>query len=158
MQKIAPFLWFDNQAEEAMNFYVSIFKNSKILEINRWSEGGPMPAGSVMGGSFQLEGQEYHVMNGGPHFKFTPAISLFVSCENQEEVDYYWTKLLAGGGEESQCGWLSDKFGLSWQVIPKQLGECLQDKDPAKSGRAMEAMMKMKKINIKKLKDAFDGK
>lgn len=158
MQKISPFLWFNNQAEEAMNFYISIFKNSKVLSVSRWSEGGPVPAGTVMSCRFQLEGTEYQALNGGPHFQFTPAISLFVHCENQEEVDFYWNKFLEGGGEESQCGWLTDKFGLSWQIIPKQLGEYLGDKDAAKSGRAMAAMMKMKKIDVQTLKAAFEGK
>ena len=154
MQKITPFLWFNDNAEEAMNFYVSIFKNSKILNVSRYGEGGPAPAGMVMTASFQLEGQEYMVLNGGPHFKFTEAISLFVSCENQEEVDDLWTKLTADGGEESQCGWLKDKFGLSWQIIPKALGEALGNPDPAKAQRAMQAMLQMKKIDIQKLLDA----
>ncbi len=149
MQKITPFLWFDNQAEEAMNFYVSIFKNSKIVAVQR-SEGG-----AVMSGTFQLEGIEYHAMNGGPHFQFSPAISLFVNCETQDEVDDYWKKLLAGG-EEQRCGWLKDKFGLSWQIIPRHLGQMLQDKNPAKASRVMEAMMGMVKIDIKALKAAYD--
>ena len=139
MQKITPFLWFDTQAEEAMNFYVSIFKNSKILSANR----------------FELEGQEFMVLNGGPHFKFTPAISLFVNCETQEEVDELWEKL-SEGGEKGKCGWLKDKFGLSWQVIPSVLGKMLHDKDAEKAKRAMQAMMQMSKIEIQGLQQAYD--
>jgi len=138
-----------------MNFYVSIFKNSKIVSVSRYGEGGPGPAGSVMTGTFQLEGQEFMALNGGPHFKFTEAISLFVSCETQEEVDELWEKLTAGG-QESRCGWLKDKFGLSWQIIPKALGMMLQDKDPQKSKRVMNAMLQMDKIDIKALKQAYD--
>ena len=156
-QKITPFLWFDNNAEEAMNLYVSIFKNSKILSVSRYGEAGPGPAGSVMSGTFQLEGQKFMVLNGGPHFKFTEAISLFVSCETQEEVDDLWKKLTAGGGAPSRCGWLKDRFGLSWQIIPNILGELLQDKDPKKSKRVMEAMLQMDKIDIKKLREAYAG-
>ena len=154
MQKITPFLWFNDNAEEAMNLYVSIFNNSKILSLNRYGEGAPVPAGTVMTATFQLEGQEFMALNGGPHFKFTEAISLFVNCETQEEVDTLWAKLTADGGEESQCGWLKDKFGLSWQIIPSALGECLGDPDPAKAQRAMQAMLQMKKLDIQKLKDA----
>jgi predicted 3-demethylubiquinone-9 3-methyltransferase (glyoxalase superfamily) len=132
MQKIRPFLWFDNNAEEAMNFYTSIFKNSKIKDIRRYGDAGPGPKGSVMSGSFQIEGQEFMALNGGPHFKFTPAISFFVNCETQKEVDELWEKLSAGG-ELMQCGWLKDKFGVSWQIVPKALGELLADKDPQKS-------------------------
>ena len=155
-QKITTFLWFDNNAEEAMNFYVSIFKNSKILSLTRYGDAGPGPKGTVMTGSFELEGQKFVALNGGPHFKFTEAISLVVSCENQEEVDYFWNKLTAGGGSPSQCGWLKDKFGLSWQITPNVLIEMLSDKDPAKSKRVMEAMMQMAKIDIGKLKQAYD--
>ena len=154
MQKITPFLWFNDNAEEAMNLYVSIFNNSKILSLNRYGEGAPVPAGTVMTATFQLEGQEFMALNGGPHFKFTEAISLFVNCETQEEVDTLWAKLTADGGEESQCGWLKDKFGLSWQIIPSALGEALGNPDPAKAQRAMQAMLQMKKIDIQKLKDA----
>lgn len=153
MSKITPFLWFDTQAEEAMNFYVSIFKNSKIVNVSRYGEGGPGPAGSVMSGSFQLEGQDFMVLNGGPHFHFTPAISLFVSCKTQEEVDELWGKLLEGG-EAQQCGWLKDKFGLSWQIIPTALGELLNSGDAEKSKRVMMAMMKMVKIDIEGLEAA----
>jgi len=128
-QKITTYLWFDNNAEEAMNFYVSIFKNSKILDLVRYGDAGPGPKGTVMAGTFQLEGQEFMALNGGPHFKFTEAISLFVNCETQEEVDDLWKKLTAGGGAPSQCGWLEDRFGLSWQIIPSVLLELLADKD-----------------------------
>jgi predicted 3-demethylubiquinone-9 3-methyltransferase (glyoxalase superfamily) len=137
MQKITPFLWFDGKAEEAMNFYVSIFKNSKVLSTTRYGEAGPGPKGSVMSATFQLEGQEFYALNGGPHYKFTPAISLFVNCETQQEVDELWDKLSAGG-EKNRCGWLQDKFGLSWQIIPTVLGKLLQDKDREKSNRTTE--------------------
>lgn len=156
MQKITPFLWFNDNAEEAMNFYVSIFKNSQILHVNRLGGAEPGAEGAVMTATFQLEGQEFMALNGGPHFKFTEAISLFVSCETQAEVDELWAKLTAGG-EESQCGWLKDKFGLSWQIIPKALGECLGDPDPVKAQRAMQAMLQMKKIDVQKLIDARDN-
>jgi predicted 3-demethylubiquinone-9 3-methyltransferase (glyoxalase superfamily) len=157
MQKITPFLWFDSNAEEAMNFYVSIFKDSKILNVTRYGEAGPGLAGTVMVGTFQLNGQEFIALNGGPHFKFTEAVSFSVDCETQEEVDNYWEKLTADGGEESQCGWLKDKFGLSWQVNPRALGEMLADKDPEKAKRVMNAMLQMKKIDIEILKQAYDG-
>jgi len=157
MQKITPFLWFDHQAEEAANFYVSIFKNSKILTVRRYGDAGPGPKGSVMTLTFQLEGQEFYALNGGPVFHFTEAISLFVNCETQEEVDELWLKLTAGG-QESRCGWLKDKYGLSWQIIPTTLGEMLTDKDPAKAGRVMQAMLQMSKIDIAKLQRAYDGK
>ena len=155
-QKITTYLWFDNNAEEAMNFYVSIFKNSKILDLVRYGDAGPGPKGTVMAGTFQLEGQEFMALNGGPHFKFTEAISLFVNCETQEEVDDLWKKLTAGGGAPSQCGWLKDKFGLSWQIIPSVLLELLADKDARKSKRVMEAMLQMSKIDIKRLKQAAE--
>ncbi len=153
-QKITPFLWFDNQAEEAANFYVSIFKDSKILSITRCGEAGPGPKGSVLTVNFQLEGQQFIALNGGPHFKFTEAISFSVDCKTQEEVDYFWEKLSAGG-QEQPCGWLKDKYGLSWQIIPTILGEMLNDPDPAKAKRATEAMLKMKKIDIAALKKAY---
>jgi len=156
MQKIAPFLWFNDNAEEAMNFYVSVFKNSKIVSTDRYGDAGPGPKGTLMAGTFQLEGQEFYALNGGPQFKFTEAISLFVNCETQQEVDELWAKLTADGGEESQCGWLKDKFGLSWQIIPTALGEMLGDKDPERSKRVMEAMLKMRKIDIKALDQARD--
>lgn len=151
MQKITPFLWFDGNAEEAMDFYVSLFNNSKIVNKRLG------PDGKLFTGTFQIEGLDYHVINGGPYFKFNEAISLFVNCNSQEEVDELWGKLTADGGTESQCGWLKDKFGLSWQIIPTALGEMLGDKDPVKAGRAMQAMLKMGKIDIEKLKEAFDG-
>jgi predicted 3-demethylubiquinone-9 3-methyltransferase (glyoxalase superfamily) len=153
IQKIKPFLWFDSQAEEAANFYCSIFKDSKILKVSRYPEGSPGPTGSVMVVNFQIEGQEFIALNGGPLFKFTEAISFLISCETQEEVDYFWNKLLPGG-QESQCGWLKDKYGLSWQVTPTILGELLADKDAKKAQRVMQAMLKMKKIDIAALKRA----
>jgi len=155
MQKITPFLWFNDQAEEAMNFYTSIFKNSKIGSVSRYGDAGPKQKGKEMTASFQLDGQEFIALNGGPQFKFTEAISFLVNCETQEEVDYYWEKLLAGGGEESQCGWLKDKFGLSWQVIPVALSKFLADKNPVKAQRVMQAMLQMKKI-IADLKKAYE--
>ena len=155
-QKITTFLWFDNNAEEAMNCYVSIFKNSKILGVTGYGDAGPGPKGTVMTGTFQLEGQQFIALNGGPHFKFTEAISLLVNCDTQEEVDDLWNKLTAGGGAPSQCGWLKDKFGLSWQIIPSALMELLGDKDPARSKRVMEAMLQMTKIDIDRLKQAYD--
>jgi len=156
MQKITPFLWFDNQAEEAMNFYVSIFKNSKTGAITRYGEGAPVAKGTVMTASFQLDGQHFMALNGGPLFKFTEAISFFVNCETQEEVDELWEKLSAGG-EPGRCGWLKDKYGLSWQIIPRALGELMQDKDPEKSKRVMQAMLQMNKLDIAGLKRAYEG-
>lgn len=160
-QKITPFLWFDDKAEEAAKFYTSIFKNSKIGNITRYDEeaAGPTgrPAGSVMTVDFQLGGQEFVALNGGPMFKFTEAISFVVNCENQEEVDYFWSELSAGG-EESRCGWLKDKFGLSWQVVPTVLIEMLTDKDTPKAKRVMHAMLQMDKIDIAVLKKAYDQK
>ena len=157
MQKINPFLWYDTQAEEAANFYVSIFKNSKVLSLTRYGEAGPGPKGSAMTIEFELEGQKFVALNGGPHFKFTEAISFVVNCTTQEEVDYFWEKLLEGGGKESQCGWLKDKYGLSWQIVPTILPELLQEKDPEKANRVMQAMMKMIKIDIETLKRAAGG-
>jgi predicted 3-demethylubiquinone-9 3-methyltransferase (glyoxalase superfamily) len=157
MSKITPFLWFDNQAEEAMNFYVSLFNNSKIVNVSRYGEGAPVPAGTVMSATFELDGQTVQALNGGPQFKFNEAISFFVSCENQEEVDKYWNALTANGGEEGPCGWLKDKFGLSWQIVPTALGEMLGDPDPDKSRRTMEAMLKMKKIDVQTLQQAYNG-
>ncbi|MEP7339650.1 MAG: VOC family protein [Acidobacteriota bacterium] len=150
MQKITPFLWFDGKAEEAMNYYISIFKNSKVLSVNRAGEGGPVISVTV-----ELDGQQFQALNGGPQFKFTEAISFFVDCETQEEVDELWEKLSAGG-EKSRCGWLKDKYGLSWQIIPSVLGKLLQDKDPAKTQRVMQAMMLMSKIDIKTLQLAYE--
>ncbi len=155
MQKIVPFLWFDGKAEEAANFYVSVFKNSKVVRVTRYGEAGPGPKGSVMSVTFQLAGQEVYALNGGPQFSFTPAISLFVNCETQAEVDELWERLSAGGSKD-RCGWLSDKYGLSWQIIPTALGKMLSDKDPKKSASAMKAMLQMDKIDIKKLQEAFD--
>ncbi len=154
MQKISPFLWFDSNAEEAANFYVSIFKDSKILKIARYGEGGPGPAGSVMVVNFQIEGQDFIALNGGPLFKFSEAISFVINCQTQEEVDHYWNKLTAGGGQESQCGWLKDKYGLSWQVTPTILGELLADKNQKTAQRVMQAMLQMKRIDIAALKRA----
>ena len=155
MQKITPFLWFNGQAEEAANFYTSVFKNSKIVSVTRCGEGGPGPRGSVMSVTFQLEGQQFMALNAGPQFSFTPAISFFVNCQTQAEVDKLWDRLSAGGKKE-RCGWLKDKFGLSWQIIPAALGELLGDKDPEKSKRAMQAMLQMDKIDIAKLQHASD--
>ena len=155
MPKIDPFLWFDTQAEEAANFYVSVFNNSKIVNINRCRQAGRGPKGGVMSVVFQLDGREFIALNGGPVFKFTEAISLIVHCKTQEEVDTYWARLLEGG-EESRCGWLKDKYGLSWQIIPTLLGEMLSDPDPKKAKRVMEAMLKMKKIDIAELKRTYD--
>lgn len=157
MQKIVPFLWFDGKAEEAMNFYVSIFKNSKVLSVTRYGAAGPGPKGTVMSATFQLEGQQFYTLNGGPQFKFTPAISLFVNCETQQEVDELW-KNLSAGGREDQCGWLQDRYGLSWQIIPTVLGKMLGDKDAEKAKRVMEAMLRMVKIDIKRLQEAYDRK
>ena len=154
MQKISPFLWFDSNAEEAANFYVAIFKDSKVLKIARYGEAGPGPAGSVMVVNFQIEGQDFIALNGGPLFKFTEAISFVINCQTQGEVDHYWNKLTAGGGQESQCGWLKDKYGLSWQVTPAILGELLADKDQKKAQRVMQAMLQMKKMDIAALQRA----
>lgn len=153
MQKIRPFLWFDGNAEEAMNFYVSIFKNSKVGTVNRYGDAGPGPKGSVMSATFELDGEEFMALNGGPKYTFTPAISFFVNCETQQEVDELWEKLSAGG-KKDRCGWLQDKFGLSWQIIPSALGRLLGDKDRAKAQRVMQAMLQMDKIDIKRLEEA----
>lgn len=163
MQKITPFLWFDDNAEEAVNFYTSIFKDSKIGSVSRYNEAGAAasgrPKGSVMTASFQLNGQEFVALNGGPHFKFTEAISFVVNCETQEEVDYYWEKLSEGGDESSQmCGWLKDKFGVSWQIVPIIVTRLLQGKDAEKSQRVMQAVLQMKKIDVEALKRAYKGK
>jgi len=155
MQKITPFLWFDDKAEEAMNFYVSIFKNSKRGRISRYGEAGPGPKGTVMVATFQLEGQDFMALNGGPHFKFTEAISLVVNCETQDELDAFWEKL-SEGGSKGQCGWLKDKYGLSWQVVPTALGKLMSDPDPEKSKRVMTAMLKMTKMDIQGLQQAYD--
>jgi predicted 3-demethylubiquinone-9 3-methyltransferase (glyoxalase superfamily) len=157
MQKISPFLWFDDRAEEAANFYVSIFKNSEIRRVTRYGKGGPKPAGSVMSVSFMLDGLEIQALNGGPEFRFTEAISLFVTAETQDEIDDLWEKLKSGGGEAGQCGWVKDKFGLSWQVVPPVLYELMSDPDPVKSGRVMKAMFSMSKIDIADLRAAYDA-
>ena len=162
MQRITPCLWFDDKAEEAARFYAGIFKNSKIGAISRYGEAGRefhgKPPGTVMTVAFELDGQAYTALNGGPIFKFNEAISLQVNCETQEEVDYYWEKLSAGGDEKAQqCGWLKDKFGLSWQIVPTALAELMQDKDAAKSGRVMAALMQMKKLDINGLKKAYNA-
>lgn len=157
MQKITPFLWFDNNAEEAVNLYTSVFKDAKAGSMVRYGDAGPGPKGQVMTATFQLFGQEFVALNAGPVFKFTEAISFVVNCEDQEEVDYYWEKL-SEGGAESQCGWLKDRFGLSWQIVPVIMPKLMQDKDPQKAQRVMAAMMKMKKIDIQQLQDAYDGK
>jgi len=156
MQKITPFLWFDNNAEEAVNFYASIFKDAKILEVVRYGEAGPGREGTAMTVSFELFGQEFIALNGGPHFKFNEAISFSVNCETQEEVDEFWEKL-TDGGTESRCGWLKDKYGLSWQVNPSILGKMLNDTDPQKAKRVMEAMLQMDKIDIPALQRAYQG-
>jgi predicted 3-demethylubiquinone-9 3-methyltransferase (glyoxalase superfamily) len=162
MQKITPFLWFDDQAEEAAKFYTSVFKNSKVGKSTRYGESAEKaagrPAGSVMTVEFELEGQKFPALNGGPVFKFNESISFVVNCDTQEEVDYFWEKLSADGGQESECGWLKDKFGVSWQVVPTVLIEMLQDKDSEKSERVMKAMLQMQKIDIKKLNAAYAGK
>ena len=156
MQKITPFLWFDGKAEEAANFYVSIFKNSRILNITRYGEAGPGPKGSVMTVVFELDGEQFIALNGGPQFKFTEAIAFSVNCKTQGEVDEFWEKL-SQGGEEGPCGWLKDKYGLSWQINPTILGEMLQDSNPEKSKRVLEAMLKMKKIDIHGLQRAYES-
>ncbi len=156
MQKITPFLTFAFEAEEAMNFYLGIFKGSKVISINRYSKGTPMPEGTVMTASFELQGQTFVALNAGPMFQFSPAISFVVNCEDQAEVDYYWDSLSAGG-KQMQCAWLTDKFGVTWQIVPKQLGQLLSDPDPAKAGRVMQAMTRMTKIDIAGLQRAYDA-
>ncbi len=156
-QKITPFLWFDNQAEAAAQFYVSVFKNSKILKVSRYGDAGPGPKGSVMVVNFQLAGQEFTALNGGPLFKFSEAFSFVVNCESQKELDEYWSKLTSGGGQESQCGWLKDKFGFSWQIVPTALGKLMSDTDPKKANRVMQALLQMKKIDIAVLEGAAKG-
>jgi predicted 3-demethylubiquinone-9 3-methyltransferase (glyoxalase superfamily) len=156
MQKITPFLWFDNNAEEAMNFYISVFKGSKVVQTSRYGEAGPAPKGSFMVGTFTLDGQEFMVLNGGPHYKLTPAFSLLVRCDTQEEVDYYWNQL-SEGGTEVQCGWLTDKFGLSWQVVPNMFMELMRKGTAEQTNRMMQALYQMKKLIIADLQKAFDG-
>ena len=156
MQKITPCLWFDTEAEEAAEYYVSLFGDSKIIDISRYGEAGPRPAGTVLTVSFQLEGVEFTALNGGPNFTFNEAVSFQVSCESQDEVDRLWNKLTADGGQEGQCGWLKDKFGLSWQIIPDGMSELLSDPDPGRSQRAMQAMLQMQKIDIDAVRKAAD--
>ncbi len=156
MQKIVPCLWFDHQAEEAANFYASIFEDSRILEVARYGEGGAMPAGTVLTVTFTLQGQEFMALNGGPHFQFSPAISFYVNCESQKEVDRLWERLLYGG-EEEQCGWLKDRYGVSWQIVPTVLGEMMNDPDPEKVQRVTSAMLKMVKLDIAGLERAYAG-
>jgi len=158
MQKISPFIWFDNNAEEAMNFYLLVFKDSKIIRVARNSPGAPGPEGAFLVATIQLDGQEIILMNGGPGHPLTDAISLTINCESQEDVDYYWDKLLEGGGKEIACGWLKDKFGLYWQVTPIILPQLLSDQDKAKAARVMQAMMKMIRLDIAALKAAADAK
>lgn len=158
MQKIQTCLWFDGNAEEAINLYHSIFKDGKITQVQRWGKDQPGPEGEVLTAQFTLFGQEFLALNGGPQFKFNEAVSIVVNCETQAEVDEYWSKLTANGGQESMCGWLKDRFGLSWQIVPKQLMKLIGDKDQAKAGRAMNAMLKMRKIDINVIQKAFEGK
>jgi predicted 3-demethylubiquinone-9 3-methyltransferase (glyoxalase superfamily) len=153
--KITPCLWYDTNAEEAANFYVSVFKNSEITEVSRYGEGAPMPEGTVLVVRFRLDGHEFMALNGGPEFKFTEAVSFQIDCKSQEEVDYFWNTLTSNGGETSVCGWLKDKYGLSWQVVPTILGELLQDEDQEKSNRVMQAMLQMTKIDIAELERAY---
>jgi predicted 3-demethylubiquinone-9 3-methyltransferase (glyoxalase superfamily) len=157
MQKITPFLWFDDQAEEAMLFYTSVFEGSRVIGVSRYGEAGPGEAGTVMIASFEIEGQRFTALNGGPRFKFTEAISFVVDCETQEEVDYLWEKLTEDGGEESMCGWLRDKYGLSWQIVPRVLGELMGDPDREKAKHVTEAMLGMRKLEIGELRRAYDG-
>ena len=156
MQIITPCLWFDTQAEEAVRFYTSVLKNARIGTISRYGEGAPLPAGTALTVSFTLEGQEFLALNGGPMFTFTPAISFVVNCTSQAEVDTYWEKL-SEGGRKDRCGWLQDKYGVSWQIVPTVLGEMMQDKDPAKSGRVMQAVLTMDKLDIAALEAAYRG-
>lgn len=156
MQKITPFLWFDTQAEEAMNFYVSVFRNSRVIAVNRYGDAGPGPRGSVMTASFELDGLKFVALNGGPTFKFSPATSFVVECDSQQEVDYYWEKL-GEGGNYHECAWLDDRFGVTWQIVPRQLVELLGDPDPARADRVMRAMLKMHKIVIADLQRAADA-
>ena len=156
-QRITPFLWFDTQAEDAANFYCSVFKNSKVGQVVRYGDVGPGPKGQAMIVTFNLDGLNFTALNGGPRFKFDEAISFVVNCESQEEIDHYWKALTADGGQEVQCGWVKDKFGLSWQVVPTIIGELMSDKDPQKSSRVMQAILQMKKLDIQTMKDAYEG-
>jgi predicted 3-demethylubiquinone-9 3-methyltransferase (glyoxalase superfamily) len=156
MQKITPFLWFDGKAEEAMNFYTSIFKNSKVVDVARYGDAGPGPKGSVMTASFQLDGLEFVALNGGPHYQFTPAVSFYVGCETQAEVDHYWDRL-GEGGQPLQCGWITDKYGVTWQIVPTALIDMMRDTDPDRASRVVQAMMRMVKLDIAALKRAYDA-
>jgi predicted 3-demethylubiquinone-9 3-methyltransferase (glyoxalase superfamily) len=156
-QKITPNLWFDTEAEEAANFYISVFKNARMVSIARYTEAGPREAGMVMTVEFELDGQRFVGINGGPEFKFNEAVSFQIDCEDQEEIDYYWDKLVEGGGEEGPCGWLKDRFGVSWQVVPAGMNELFNDPDPEKARRAMEAMLQMRKIDVAALRAAAEG-
>ncbi len=158
MQKITPFLWFNDNAGEAIEFYTSVFKNSKTINVHRYGKTGPGQEGTIMTGTIELEGQQFMLLNAGPMYTFNPSVSFYVNCETQEEVDYYWNKFIDGGGKESRCGWLEDKFGVSWQIIPSALSELLGDPDHARADRAMKAMMQMVKLDIATLKAAADGK
>jgi len=157
MQKITPFLWFNSQAEEAMNFYVGVFKNAKVITTTRYGDNMPVPKGTVMTAVFELDGQRFIALNGGPHYTLTPAVSFVVNCENQDEVDYYWDTLVEGGSAQ-QCGWLTDKFGVTWQIVPTVLGEMLSDTDARKAGRVGQALMQMVKLEIPRLKAAYEGR
>ena len=157
MQKIAPCLWFDGNAEEAAHFYTSVFADSRIATVMHYTDAGPGPEGKVLAITFEIEGQEFMALSGGPQFPFTPAISLFVHCSSQQEVDRYWTKLIEGGGSPWQCGWLKDRFGVSWQIVPDALGDMLRDPDKAKASRVMAAMMKMVKLDVAQLEQAYRG-
>lgn len=157
MPRITPSLWFDTRAEEAAEFYVSVFPNSRITRVSYYGEAGPRPAGTVLTVEFSLDGQPYVAINGGPEFTFDEAVSFMIDCADQEEVDHYWSRLVADGGQESQCGWLKDKYGLSWQVVPAELGRLMNDPDPARAQRAMAAMLKMQKIDVAALRAAADG-
>jgi len=158
MQKIVPCLWFDTNGEEALNFYSSIFANSRVTDRLLWGDANPERKGSLLTATFELDGQEFMILNGGPQYKFNPAISMFVPCETQADVDYYWDRLLEGGGEPVQCGWLTDRYGVSWQVAPKAMIRMFQDKDQAKANRAMQAMMKMVKLDLAEVQRAFEGR
>jgi predicted 3-demethylubiquinone-9 3-methyltransferase (glyoxalase superfamily) len=155
VQKITPFLWFDGKAEEAMNFYVSVFKNSRIVSLTRYGDAGPGPKGTVMTGIFQIDGQDFYALNGGPQFTFSPAISFFVNCETQQEIDELWEKL-SEGGQKNRCGWLTDKYGVTWQIVPADLGKMLHDSDAVRSQRVMRAMLQMDKLDIGKLRQAYE--
>lgn len=157
MRKIKPCLWFDDRIEEAVNFYVSVFKDGKILDMSRYGDAGPLPKGKVMVANFEIQGQEFMALNGGPQFKFNEAVSFYANCKDQAEVDYYWEKLTADGGEESMCGWLRDKFGLSWQIVPEALGRLVGGPDKAGANRAMQAMLQMQKIVVADLEKAYAG-